>query len=73
MKLSIENKRTLANRYCNVEPVTKLIAETGIPRSTLYHWIKLYKSLKSVVNHPETENDFKIYSEAILSNRKFLS
>ena len=37
---SANEKQEIANRYQNGETVASIIAETGIPRSTLYAWIK---------------------------------
>lgn len=46
--------------------------ETGIPRSTLYHWIKLYKPLKSGTNHPATEKDFQDLRRSYIKQSQIL-
>ena len=42
MHISTEEKRSLVARYQAGESVTDICADTGVPRSTFYTWIKPY-------------------------------
>ena len=42
-KLPNSEKQTIISRYLSGEKISDLVQETGIPRSTLYSWIKAHK------------------------------
>ena len=42
-KHSDDEKQAIINRYLSGEKINHLVQENGIPRSTLYSWIKAYK------------------------------
>lgn len=44
---SLQEKQEVADRYWRGEPAASLCAQYGIPRSTLYSWLKPYKKLTS--------------------------
>lgn len=59
MKLTTGEKKVLTQRYYHGEAVSAILADTGIPRSTLYHWIKQYKPLLSTTaDHPITHKEY---------------
>ena len=37
---SVEQKQTILNRYLSGTSVKEIVSETGIPRSTIYAWVK---------------------------------
>lgn len=41
----IETIRTCCSKFRNGEAVCDIVKETGVPRSTIYYWIKQYKGL----------------------------
>jgi len=43
-RISHEGKRQLVEQYQNGESVVSLTVKTGIPKSTIYSWIKLYQT-----------------------------
>ncbi|MEG0835113.1 MAG: IS3 family transposase [Christensenellaceae bacterium] len=47
MRLTTEEKSRIVLRYQNGESISNLFLETGIPRSTLYSWLKPYKTSRS--------------------------
>lgn len=42
-KRSDDEKQAIIDRYLSGEKISYLLQENGIPRSTLYSWIKAYK------------------------------
>ena len=42
MRISIEEKQTLVARYWAGESVADICADSSVPRSTFYTWIKPY-------------------------------
>ena len=37
-----EEKQTIIDRYMSGEPSASILADTGIPKSTLYGWLRTY-------------------------------
>ena len=51
--------KNIMERYRSGESVTFLTAQYGIPRSTLYSWIKQYAQLKSSEGTEITQQDYR--------------
>lgn len=48
MKYTLEIKSSTITRYTvQNESISSIVADTGIPRSTLYHWINEYRKIQS--------------------------
>lgn len=65
MKHTDEEKCNLVERYQNGTSVASLCAETGIPRSTLYSWAKLYNANTGDTNVGVTTREAYLLKEQI--------
>ena len=68
MRLVERDKRLLVSRHQKGEPVAHICAESGIARSTLYSWIKLYQvksaNIKTIVT-PKEFDSLKRHAEKL--------
>ena len=51
-KLPNSEKQAIILRYLSGEKISSLVQETGIPRSTLYSWVKAHKE-QDTKKHPK--------------------
>ena len=58
MRISIEEKQTLVARYRAGESVADICADTGVPRSTFYTWIKPYTVTMTDSGHVVSQQAF---------------
>lgn len=58
MRISIEEKQTLVARYRAGESVAEICADTGVPRSTFYTWIKPYTVTITDPGHAVSQQAF---------------
>ena len=58
MRISIEEKRSLVARYRAGESVTEICADSGVPRSTFYTWIKPYTVTITDSSHAVSQQAF---------------
>ena len=58
MRSSIEEKQTLVARYRAGESVADICADTGVPRSTFYTWIKPYTVTMTDSGHVVSQQAF---------------
>ena len=58
-----EQKQELVLRYYNGESVSTICLQTGIPRSTVYTWIKPYKSNHTKASLKICAVDYEIYKK----------
>ena len=58
-KYTDEQKQALIERYANGEAVLDIVAESQVPRSTIYSWIKENQSCNSDNKKTVTLNDFR--------------
>lgn len=71
-KFTKDEKLTLVHSFNSGELISTLCQESGVPRSTLYHWIKIYKPLYSVDGTPNTQKDFNDISRKYEKQSKIL-
>lgn len=57
-KFTSEEKKSIVAQYWDGRPAVVLCAEYGIPRSTLYSWLKPYKALQSAEQSPATQKEY---------------
>ncbi len=62
-----EEKQALINRYLsNKEPVGKLLASAGVPRSTFYGWLRTYQEAQQTQNRkPIDPRNFRILENKV--------
>lgn len=48
----IKEKQVVINRHLNGESVASIVSDSGVPRSTVYAWIKQYKNENA---HPKNK------------------
>ena len=58
MRISTEAKQSLIARYQAGESVTDICADTGVPRSTFYTWIKPYTVTITGFGHAVSQQEF---------------
>ena len=58
MRISIEEKQSLVARYQAGESVAEICADTGVPRSTFYTWIKPYTVTITGSCHAVSQQEF---------------
>lgn len=58
MRISIEEKRSLVARYRTGESVAEICADTGVPRSTFYTWIRPYTITMTDSGHAVSQQEF---------------
>ena len=58
MHISTEAKQSLVTRYQAGESVTDICADTGVPRSTFYTWIKPYTVTLTDSGHAVSQQAF---------------
>lgn len=56
--LPLSEKQKLVSRYFDGESVASICADTGIPKSTLYAWIKQYQPIQIRSDHIITPKDY---------------
>lgn len=56
--LTSAEKQLLVSRYFDGEAVSIICTETGIPKSTMYTWIKQYQSIQTRSGHIITPKDY---------------
>lgn len=49
-------KQTVISRYKSGEPISHIVQDTGIPRSTIYNWLKLSKAAENNRKEPTPQN-----------------
>ena len=49
-------KQTVISRYKSGEPISHIVQDTGIPRSTVYNWLKLAKATETSRKEPTLQN-----------------
>lgn len=59
MKFTPEEKTQFVARYHNGESIGHICKETGVARSTLYHWVKMYLPVVSNAERSYTLKDFQ--------------
>ena len=58
MRISTEAKQSLIARYQAGESVTDICADTGVPRSTFYTWLKPYTVTITDSGHAVSQQAF---------------
>ena len=58
MRISTEAKQSLIARYQAGESVTDICADTGVPRSTFYTWLKPYTVTITDSGHAVSQQEF---------------
>ena len=58
MRISTEAKQSLVARYQAGESVAEICADTGVPRSTFYTWIKPYTVTITDSGHAVSQQEF---------------
>ena len=59
-KYNNTEKLVMINRYTNGESVASIVSDTGIPRSTLYAWIKQYHETQANGKSELTLKNFRL-------------
>ncbi len=49
-------KQTVISSYKSGEPISHIVQDTGIPRSTIYNWLKLSKAAEDDRKEPTPQN-----------------
>jgi len=65
MKYSNEFKNEIITRYRSGETITKISTESGVPKSTLYLWIKPYSKIKSRMEPVPTIHQYNTLKQRI--------
>ena len=58
MRISIEEKHSLVARYQAGESVSDICADSGVPKSTFYTWIKPYTVTMTDSGHAVSQQAF---------------
>ena len=58
MRTSTEEKRSLVARYQAGESVSDICADSGVPRSTFYTWIKPYTVIVTDSGYTVSQQEF---------------
>ncbi|MCL2085336.1 IS3 family transposase [Candidatus Saccharibacteria bacterium] len=59
-KIDVKTKQKLVQRYGSGESIEKICQESGVPRSTIYYWTKLYQT--QITSSKATITPWKFYS-----------